>query len=538
MYDKDKVRPQTPPGHVPWGSVGQTGICSENNSVLAAYDCIEASNVGQVLTGLRSSRRNARVLDGSITYASKETTKFDDIAIKKDDAGLSERVATSQRPRRVGEEVALTLHEKQDSPQFSFHQKAPKRHSNLAIRRGHKALPLLKLNRATNKRKRKDTVSSDSIPVAFRGSPTVYCSPIWPHAQNSTSQNLALAEMLEHLREKCASFSSRVSLPPDWFYRPRSQAKDLTKLSDTATSQSQSDEDEWAFAEPFLDMINSFSASADNLGTHPIAVKDDIPTLSRMPLDIASFQACSSSVEHDKTKEFPFVSAPPARYLPVRPSLISPTSLRTTGRGAKKKVRFANLPISSSSKATAVSLDGCTTLSSSKVSLHKRQNVVLSTWIPPTPPLSDVRSSQSAKPSQGSWSDTLPSNILRSPPLPRRRPLSHRYPTSPKLPSFIDSNTTARTLSGEPLRQSSASKPRPDLDGKLPPVHSPVKKQLLLMKGRKTQGIKENLKISHPIPIAAAPRKKQRPGTEGLTDSSGSQSHVNSPLRSIFMKWK
>lgn len=528
MYEKDKVRPQTPPGHVPWGDVGKAEICSEKEFVQMTYDCIGAS-VGQGHTqspGLRTSRRNARILDGSITYASEETTKSEDEnVIQKDDTGPSERVLTSQRPRRRGE-IARTQLEKQDSPQFSFYQIAPKRHSNLAIRRGHKAFPLLKLNRVTDKGKR-DSASSDLIPAAFQGSPTVYCSPIWPH---STSQNPALAEMLGHLREKCASFSSRVSLPPDWFYRPRSETKDLTKLSDTATSQSHSDEDEWAFAEPLLDMINSFSTPA---GNYSIVPKDDIPNISRMPSGVASFQASSSFVKYDRTKQFPIVSAPPARYLPVRPSLISPTSLRTTGRGTRKIVRFADLPTSSPSKVTPVSLDECTMPSSSKDNLFKRQNVVFSTW---TPAPSAIRSLQSAEPSRESWSNALPSNILRSPPPPRRRPLSHRYPMSPKLPSFIDSNTIVRTLSGSPARQSSTCKPRPDLVEKSSQAHSPSKKQSFLMKGKKTRIIKENLKISHPIPITATSRKKQRSG--GSMTESSSPSHVNSPLRSIFMKWK
>lgn len=533
MYEKDKVRPQTPPGHVPWGDMGQTRICSEKKFVEMTYDCIEAS-VGQghmQSPGLRTSRRNARVLDGSITYVSEETTRSEgENVIQKDDTRPSERAPTSQRLGRRG---AWTQLEKQDLPQFSFYQIAPKRHSNLAVRRGHKAFPLLKLNRVTDKGKR-DTASSDLIPAAFRGSPTVYCSPIWPHALNSTSQNPALAEMLGHLREKCASFSSRVSLPPDWFYRPRSQTKDLTKLSDTATSQSHSDEDEWAFAEPLLDMINSFSTSARS---YSIVPKDDIPNISRMPSGITSFQASSSFVDHNRTKKFPIVSAPPARYLPVRPSLISPTSLRTS-RGTRKNVRFADLPTSSPSKAMLVSLDGCTMPSSSKNSLFKRQNVVFSTWTPPTPAPSAIRSLQSAKPSRESWSNTLPSDILRSPPPPRRRPLSHRYPMSPKLPSFIDSNTIVRTLSGSPARQSSACKPRPDFVEKFSQAHSPSRKQSFLMKGKKTKITKENLKISHPIPITATSRKKQRAGTEGSTESRSSQSHVNSPLRSIFMKWK
>ena len=530
MYEKDKVRPQTPPGHVPWGDMGQTEICSEKKFVQMTYDCIEAS-AGQGHTqspGLRTSRRNARVLDGSITYASEETTKSEDEnVIQKDDTRPSERAPSSQRPGRRGAQTQL---EKQDPPGFSFYQIAPKRHSNLAVRRGHKAFPLLKLNRVTDKGK-KDTASSDLIPAAFRGSPTVYCSPIWPHALNSTSQNPTLAEMLGHLREKCTSFSSRISLPPDWFYRPRSQTKDLTKLSDTATSQSHSDEDEWAFAEPLLDMINSFSTSARS---YSIVPKDDIPNISRMPSGIASFQASSSFVEYDRTKEFPIVSASPARYLPVRPSLISPTSLRTS-RGARKIVRFADLPTSSPSKATPVSLDECTMPSSSKDNLFKRQNAVFSTWTPPTPAPSAIRSLQSAKPSRESWSNTLPSDILRSPPPPRRRPLSHRYPMSPKLPSFIDSNTIVRALSGSPAWQSSACKPQPDLVEKFSQAHSPLRKQSFLMKGKKTKIAKENLKISHPIPITATSRKKQRAGIE---ESRSSQSHVHSPLRSIFMKWK
>lgn len=530
MYEKDKVRPQTPPGHVPWGDMGQT----ERKFVQMTYDCIEAS-VGQGHTqspGLRTSRRNARVFDGSITYASEETMKpKDENVIQKDDTRPSERVPTSQRPGRRGEIVRMQL-EKQDSPQFSFYQIAPKRHSNLAVRRGHKAFPLLKLNRVTDKGKR-DSASSDLIPAAFRGSPTAYCSPLWPHALNSTSRNPALAEMLGHLREKCASFSSRASLPPDWFYRPRSQTKNLTKLSDTATSQSHADEDEWAFAEPLLDMINSFSTPA---GSYSIVPKDDIPNISRIPSGIASFQASSSFVEYDQTKEFPIV--PPARYLPVRPSLISPTSLRTTSRGTRKIVRFADLPSSPPSKAMPVSLDECTIPSSSKDNLFKRQNVVFSTWTPPRPAPSAIRSLQSAKLSRESWPNILPSDILRSPPPPRRRPLSHRYPMSPKLPPFIDSNTIVRTLSGSPARQSSACKPRPDLVEKFSQAHSPSRKQSFLMKGKKTRITKENLNISHPIPITATSRKKQRAGTKVSTESRSSQSHMNSPLRSIFMKWK
>ncbi|XP_006461826.1 hypothetical protein AGABI2DRAFT_193207, partial [Agaricus bisporus var. bisporus H97] len=92
--------------------------------------------------------------------------------------------------------------------------------------------------------------------------------------------------MLGNLRAKCASL---VSLPPDWLHRSRPPRNEITKLSGTV-SASHSGEDEWAFAESLMDMINSFSGTGDDLNAHPILIKDsslDIPIDSRGRDDVS-----------------------------------------------------------------------------------------------------------------------------------------------------------------------------------------------------------------------------------------------------------
>lgn len=530
-----KVRPQTPPDHVPWGDTGSAGRFSEGHLTSPASD--HAGIPNDRAQGLQQSsespcprtpRFNALAFNRPVTHACRETKK------PQKDSTVQPQGVPAPIKYQAGE-MASSRHETTAFQQVSFYPITHKRHQNLAVRRGHKAFSSLKLDQATIATKRREIASFDSIPTAFRGSPTAYCSPFQPLAQYPAPQNLALAEMLESLREKCASFSPQVSLPVDWFYRPRAQVKDITKLSGTASSDSRNDEDEWAFAESLMDMINSFSAEVDDLSAHSIVLEDDIldlPILSRASCDNTNPETYPSLVEGDQSERL----SKSARLLPARPSIINPTPSPAAYRsGTRKTVRFADAPTFFPLKdKPTVAKEERTSGSPRRL---KRHSVVLSAWIPPNPPLSVVRSLQSINPSQISLSDTSRSHSLGSPP-PPRRPLSHRYPTTPKLPSFMDGNSISRTLSGSPLRQSSMHQQPSDIVGKPPSTRAQSsKKRSLTMRGKKSRVTKENLKISQPIPITAIPRPRPRT-SDKCGDSNSSKSHVTSPLRSIFMKFR
>ncbi|KAJ3567462.1 hypothetical protein NP233_g6351 [Leucocoprinus birnbaumii] len=545
---KAKVRPQAPPDHIPWDDTELRGTFSEEDLVLIDYGHSDYSELHaqdirrrSFSSNIKSSRRKASIVEHVITYESAESGNS-----QQNDPGyplaLDARMSRAQSHR--GETLYLSQHGMDGSEHISFYPLPNKKHSNLAIRRGHKAFPFLKLEASSKKKKREDILSFDSIPTAFRGSPTTYCSPVHSEAQYPAPQNLPLTEMLANLREKCGSLTSRVSLPPDWFYRPRSQVRDITKLRDELSSESQND-DEWAFAESLTDVIDSFSALSDGLSAHSSLLNNDIldgPILSCVPSNDDNAELNTSLTESDQADGNSKSSIPQARLLPVRPSLISPASPRTAARGARKTVRFAEAPILfyvEARSAAAVQPEASSPPARNLTRRQKRQNVVFSAWIPPTPPLSVVRSLQSTHSSRISWSDvTSQSNSLGlPPPPPPRRPLSHRYPTTPKVPVFRNESANTRTLGGSILRQSSVYQPPPDIVGKSPSRHprsQASRMRSLSLKGNKSHITKENLKISNPIPISAIPRPRQRSSNN---DCNVDNPHVASPLRSIFKKF-
>ncbi|KAF9454262.1 hypothetical protein P691DRAFT_788742 [Macrolepiota fuliginosa MF-IS2] len=489
-----KVRPQTPPDHVPWGG-----------SITSSPKADDPNKFSGRLDPRFAGAPPARELNGTLQW-SRSASKFP----RRNVLALNRETLTygkKNRPTSSGGDPVVPsggLHEKNTSHCFSFYPITPKKRPSLAVRRGHKAFPLLKIN-----------------------------------------QNLTLDEMLKNLREKCASFSSRVSLPADWFYRPRSCSKDITKPSDTTSSESNSDEDEWAFAEPLMDMINSFS---DNLSAHPTLLKDDIlniPILSRDPCgDLNKGSGPRTPLVAGNQSEDLFSCPDPPPSFPLRPSLISP-SLRARSPKVKKTVRFVDslvLP-----QETVVDILEKRTESASLVVSpphhQKRQSVVFSALIPPSPPLSVVRSLQTAKPARNSWADTLRNYGLGSPPPPPLpRPFSHRYPTSPKLPLFTDKDKINRPLGGSPLRQSYTYESLSADAEKSPPPFSvstphPSHIKRSNARDRISSTTKEPLKISHPIPIIAVPRLK-RDGHHMGKDVMGSRNLVVTPLRSIFTKFR
>lgn len=556
---KANVRPQSPPNHTPWGDSETEFLeenCSENHSEAFSSPPIKSQR-DQAIQSLprtslnlstKFSRHNAPVLSREIEACDSPdcTASASPAANAVRSRSISSRKVPNEGQRAIQQQSLVPGRYEPKSPHcFSFYPIATKKHPNLAVRRGHKAFPCLRLQQIARGRGT-DTISCNSIPTAFRGSPTA-SSLICGQAQYPASQNLSLTEMLENLREKCASFSSRVSLPADWLYRPRPYSKDTANLSDTA-----SDEDEWAFAEPIMDMINSFSAQVDGSDAHPAFFTEDLrdkPILSRGPCNDSNFSPRAILVADNHTEGRLNSPDPPVHSLSPRPSLVDPSSLRTASMKIKKTVRFADSVVLSECSAVHVREEPKEFVSMTTSLPHhrKRQSITLSALIPPSPPLSVVRSLQSATPARNSWADTLRCYTPGSSPPAPSRPLSHRLPTSAKLPLSMDGNLIPRSLNTPLSQKSYACQPALATIGKssqaiLESTPTPTSgKSSLMLKGKKSCVPGENLKISGPFPIGTAvPRFKRiendlrRENIKGVSP----RNNVTTPLRSIFTKFK
>lgn len=516
----------------------------EGNYPLTHLDRSFESPTDQIERVARISTPNARWLHSKDPAPDPGNT----IRLPFDGAPTAENTVSpystrSRRVRKSQQATRRTLYwntqETRRSRHFSFHPITLKKHSNLAIRRGHKAFPCLQLQQVSAET---DATLFDVIPTAFRGSPLT-SSPVPDQTQYPPPQNISLAEMLGNLRAKCASFSSRVSLPPDWLHRSRPFGNEITKLSDTV-SASHSGDDEWAFAEPLMDMINSFSGGDPDLNAHPILIKDgmfDIPTDPPGPYDVPSTSTVALA---NNDAEDP-LSSPDFQVgsLILRPSLIIPSSVcKPSSRSKiKKTVRFADTaafpetPIHLTPEKTGAKKNLPTIVGPPRH--RRRQSISLSALIPPSPPLSVVRSLQSSSPPRSSQLNHSRNTCFGSPP----RPLSYRFPRSPKLPLSMDENLIPRSLNIPPPKARANKRELGPAGESLftRPVSRPLHTSSYLrfkFKGKKARIPRENLRISGPLPMGTAiplPKKKDM----GVRRSNG-KDNVTAPFRNIFMKLK
>lgn len=526
-----------PPDHVPWGDLEATS--SEGNCPLTHLDWPLESPTDQTERGSTPNARWPLCKDPASDPGHTIGPVHNGAPTPENRMSLYPTRARSIRKESQRRTLGLNTQEIQRPCHLSFHPIALRKRPNLAIRRGHKVFPYLKLQRVTAKT---DATLLDTIPTAFRGSPLT-SSLVSDQTQYPPPQNISLAEMLGNLRAKCASFSSRVFLPPDWPHRSRLLRNEITKLSETV-SVSHSSDDEWAFAEPLMDMINSFSGGGNDLSAHPTLIKDgmsDIPIDSRSSCDVSSSYTLplvnNDAQDRLESPEFQVGS------LILRPSVIIPSSVckHSSRSKIKKTVRFADpiilpeSPVSLKPEKAEEKKNLGTTIGTPR---HRRsQSISLSALIPPNPPLSVVRSLQSFTPPRSSQVNRFRNTYSKSPP----RPLSYRFPRSPKLPLSMDQNLIPQSLNIPPLRTNAHKRKMANAGEILSPrlVSRPPHTSGYLrfkFKAKKARIPRANVNISGPLPMGAAipPHKKIDSGVRG----SNGKDDVTTPLRSIFMKLK
>jgi hypothetical protein len=175
----------------------------------------------------------------------------------------------------------------------------------LAARRGKKMLPPLSVKQSS------DESEYPSMPTAFLGSPSTY-SPKFEFASHPNRRSMDLQQMVTSLRSQCASIDS--ATPPD-------------EIQET---EADGEEDEWAFANGFLDVHSSRPFDSD-------FVKK--PLLPHM-VDYAE-ESLTDSPSSSYRGPVSAINAPPSTPLPPRPA--QRTSVRSILKSSKS-VRFASLP--------------------------------------------------------------------------------------------------------------------------------------------------------------------------------------------------
>ena len=371
----------------------------------------------------------------------------------------------------------------------------------LAVRRGQKMPPPLSF-------KREEQDLYPSIPTAFLGSPSTY-SPKLEFVNRYGDQSMDLEDMVANLRSHCSAIDGSSSRPPSSL--GQTQMNGLSTHSETDRAAVEV-ENEWAFANNLLETYggkthcdtgfspdsNRFplpspsesllqNSSTDIDSESATGASDQSPDTSVESIDLCHTQTIIQPRQYySKTTASPPSNPAPSTLLPLRPTLISPTSPKFT-RGILKRcksVRFASLPSRRASppcvSKSPVTVSRCSTSTSIGTPFHGpsplRSHFAPQTGprslrtTPHTPPVSQAAASTRAPLASGKKPVLTPTPAGRSQStltptaastkrvtahtFPFRRPVAKQSPEAPGKPPRQTKSSLGRHSLGKLIRTS------------------------------------------------------------------------------------